>query len=294
MEGITLFIFGGVAEMHDEPPSASDEFLIAVVGPLSSFAMAAVFYGLYRLGNTAGWATAVTGVMGYLGLINLILAVFNLIPAFPLDGGRMLRAALWGWKGNLKHATRLASRIGQGFGILLIMLGVVRVLNGFFIGGMWFFLIGMFIQNAAKMSYQQLLTRRALEGEALERFMNRDPITVTSDTRLDDLVEDYIYRYHHKLYPVVDGDRLTGCITTRQVKAVPRDRWAGTTVGEVAEACSDENTIRPGADAVEALSRMHRNSAGRLMVVEDGHLEGIIALKDLLQFLSMRIELEED
>jgi len=294
MQGITLFIFGGVAEMHDEPPGAADEFLIAVVGPLSSFAMAAIFYGLYRLGSAAGWATAVTGVMGYLGLINLILAVFNLIPAFPLDGGRMLRAALWGWKGNLKRATRLASRIGQGFGILLIVLGVVRVLNGLFIGGMWFFLIGMFIQNAAKMSYQQLLTRRALEGEALERFMNRDPVTVTSDTRLDDLVEDYIYRYHHKLYPVVDDDRLTGCITTRQVKAVPRDRWGTTTVGELAEACSDENTIRPGADAVEALSLMHKNSAARLMVVEDHRLRGIIALKDLLQFLSMRIELEED
>jgi Zn-dependent protease len=290
MEGITLFIFGGVAEMSDEPPGAREEFLIAVVGPLASFAMAAVFYGLYRLGDGAGWTTAVTGVVGYLGMINLILAIFNLI----LDGGRILRAALWGWKGNLKRATRIASRIGEGFGILLIVLGVLRVLNGLFIGGMWFFLIGLFIQNAAKMSYQQLLTRRALEGEALQRFMNPDPVTVPPDTRLDRLVEDYVYRYHHKLYPVVDGDRLVGCITTRQVKATPRDRWGNTTVGELAEGCSAENTIAPTADAVDALARMHRNSTGRLMVVADGRLRGIIALKDLLQFLSMKIELEED
>jgi len=294
MQGITLFIFGGVAEMNDEPPGAREEFLIAVVGPLSSFAVAAVFYGLYRLGTGAGWGVAVTGVLGYLGMINIILAVFNLIPAFPLDGGRILRAALWGWKGNLKRATRIASRIGEGFGILLIVLGVLRVLNGFFIGGMWFFLIGLFIQNAAKMSYRQLLTRRALEGEALQRFMNPDPVTVTPDTRLDRLVEDYVYRYHHKLYPVVEGDRLVGCITTRQVKATSRDRWGDTTVGELAQGCSAENTIRPTADAVDALARMHRNGTGRLMVVEDGRLRGIIALKDLLQFLSMKIELEEN
>lgn len=293
MQGITLFIFGGVAEMNDEPASAGDEFAIAVVGPLSSFAMAAVFYGLYRLGNAAGWATAVTGVMGYLGMINLFLAVFNLVPAFPLDGGRMLRAALWGWKGNLKRATRIASRIGEGFGILLIAVGVLRVLNGLFIGGMWFFLIGLFIQNAAKMSYQQLLTRRALEGEALARFMNRNPVTVTPDITLERLVEEFIYRYHHKLYPVVDGDRLVGCITTRQVKETPRDRWPQTTVGELSQGCSAENTISPGTDAVEALARMHRNGAGRLMVVEGNRLQGIIALKDLLHFLSMKIELEE-
>jgi Zn-dependent protease len=145
MKGITLFIFGGVAEMNAEPTSARDEFIIAVVGPVSSFAMAAIFYGLNRLGETAGWPTTINGVMGYLGMINVILAVFNLVPAFPLDGGRILRAALWAWKGNLRWATRLASQFGQMFGLLLIALGILRVLGGFFVGGMWFFLIGLFI-----------------------------------------------------------------------------------------------------------------------------------------------------
>ncbi len=293
MKGITLFIFGGVAEMNEEPPSARDEFLIAVVGPISSFAMAAIFYGLNHLGEVAGWPTTISGVMGYLGMINVILAVFNLVPAFPLDGGRIMRAALWAWKGNLRWATRIASQFGEGFGLLLIALGVLRVLGGFFVGGMWFFLIGLFIRSAAKMSYQQLLTRRALEGESVQRFMNREPVTVSSATSVDRLVEDYIYRYHHKLYPVVDGERLIGCITTRQVKEVPRDQWSQKTVGELVEECSDENTIAPETDAVEALASMHRNRAGRLMVVKNERLLGIIALKDLLDFLSMKIELEE-
>jgi Zn-dependent protease/CBS domain-containing protein len=293
MQGITLFIFGGIAEMKEEPSSAKDEFLIAVVGPLSSFAMAAIFYLLYFTGGATGWSIPFTGIMGYLGMINLLLAIFNLAPAFPLDGGRILRAALWSWKKDLRWATRIASRFGEGFGLLLIALGILRVLNGFLIGGMWFFLIGLFIRSAARMSYQQLLTRRALEGESLRRFMNPEPVTVSPETTLDRLVEDYVYRYHHKLYPVVEGDRLLGCITTRQVKETPRERWPRTTVGEAAEKCGEENTITPDTDAVEALANMHRSGAGRLMVVEGGRLMGIIALKDLLDFLSMKIEFEK-
>ncbi len=293
MQGITLFIFGGIAEMKEEPASAKDEFLIAVVGPVSSFAMAGIFYLLYFMGGATGWSIPFTGVMGYLGMINLLLAIFNLAPAFPLDGGRILRAALWSWKKDLRWATRIASRFGEGFGLLLIALGILRVLNGYLIGGMWFFLIGLFIRSAARMSYQQLLTRRALEGESLRRFMNSEPVTVSPETTLDRLVEDYVYRYHHKLYPVVEGDRLLGCITTRQIKETPRERWPRTTVGEAAEKCGEENTITPDTDAVEALASMHRSGAGRLMVVEGGRLMGIIALKDLLDFLSMKIEFEK-
>ena len=192
MKGITLFIFGGVAEMNDEPRSARDEFWIAVVGPASSFAMAAVFYGIGRAAAVAGGSTALSGVLEYLGMINVFLALFNLVPAFPLDGGRVLRAALWAWKNNLKWATRVASAIGEGFSILLIVWGLIRLMNGFFIGGMWLFLIGLFIRNAAGASYQQLLLRRALEGEPLERFMNRKPVTVSPGTSLDRLVTEQL------------------------------------------------------------------------------------------------------
>jgi len=293
MKGITLFIFGGVAEMNEEPPGAKEEFWMALAGPVSSFVAAGVFYGLEGLGNAVGWPIYITAVVGYLALINFILAVFNLIPAYPLDGGRILRSILWGWKKNIRWATRISSQIGAGFGIALIILGVLRVLTGYFIGGMWFFLIGMFIRGAARMSYQQLLTRRALEGEPVRRFMNENPITVPPSITLDKLVEDYIYRHHHKLYPVAEDGRLTGCITTRQIKAIDRDEWPNTTAGQIARDCSEENTVSPETDAVNALATMQKNGASRMMVVSGGQLQGIISLKDMLDFLSMKIDFEQ-
>ena len=292
MKGITLFIFGGVAEMGDEPSSAKDEFLIAVVGPLSSIAIAVIFYGIYQLGRASGWPQAVIGVVAYLSMINGLLAVFNLVPAFPLDGGRILRSILWGWKGNLRWATRISSLIGGGFGIFLIIIGFVRIVSGNFIGGMWLGLIGLFIQSAAKMSYRQLITRKALEGEPLKRFMQTDPVTVPDSLTVNQLVENYIYRYHFKMFPVVNSNKLLGCVTTKQVKEIPREEWDQKTVGEVADRCSAENTIEPNADAVQALSAMRRNKASRLMVVENDQLVGIIALKDMLEFLSLKVELD--
>jgi Zn-dependent protease/CBS domain-containing protein len=292
MKGITLFIFGGVAEMGDEPPSAKVEFQIAIAGPLSSIAIALVFYGIFRLGAVSGWPAPFNGVVAYLAMINGILAVFNLVPAFPLDGGRILRSILWGWKNNLRWATRVASGIGAGFGIFLIVLGVFRILAGNFVGGLWFGLIGLFIHGAAKMSYQQLITRKALEGEPLRRFMNSDPVTVPPSATIDELVEDYIYRYHFKFFPVVNNGRLIGCVTTRQVKEIPREQWRQKTVEAVAVECSEDNTIEPEADAVKALSIMRRNNASRLMVVENDRLVGIIALKDMLEFLSLKVELD--
>jgi Zn-dependent protease/predicted transcriptional regulator len=292
MKGITLFIFGGVAEMGDEPPSAKAEFWIAVVGPLSSIAIAFIFYGLYRLGAHINWPEPVNGVIGYLAMINGLLAAFNLVPAFPLDGGRILRSALWGWNKNLRRATRIAAAIGGGFGIFLIILGVLRVVGGNFVGGMWLFLIGMFIQSAAKMSYQQLITRKALEGEPLQRFMNTNPVVVPASATVAQLVEDYVYRHHFKMYPVVNK-KLEGCVTTKQIKEVPRKEWPQITAGELAQKCTSENTITPQTDAVHALSQMRRNNVSRLMVVEEGKLVGIIALKDMLEFLSLKIELDE-
>jgi CBS domain-containing protein len=183
--------------------------------------------------------------------------------------------------------------VGAGFGIVLIVLGVFRVLGGNFIGGMWFFLIGWFIYSAAKMSYQQLLTRRALEGEPLKRFMKSDPVTVPESTTIDDLVEDYVYRYHYKFFPVVNSNKLVGCVSTKDIKEIPREEWTRRTVGDVAAQCSSDNTIEPDADAVQALSAMRRSDASRLMVVEDDNLVGIIALKDMLEFLSLKVELDE-
>ncbi len=291
MSGITLFIFGGVAEMTDEPPSPKAEFLMAGAGPLSSLVLGGVAFGVHQLlAGSAG--TAVLAVFDYLALINVLLALFNLIPAFPLDGGRMLRAVLWGRKGNIKWATRVTSSIGSGFGMVLIILGVLAFIRGNFIFGIWWFMIGMFLRGAAGQSYRQLVLRRALEGEPVRRFMSGDPVTVDPDTYVRDLVEHYIYRTHHKLYPVVDDGRLQGCVTLDRVKEIPREKWDWTRVGELASGCSEENTVGPEVDAMEALTRMRRHGVSRLMVVDNGKLVGILSLKDLVGFLSMKVELD--
>lgn len=293
MRGITLFIFGGVAEMTGEPPSPQSEFVIAAAGPAASFAIALACGGLYLAGNLEGWPAPVTAVLGYLSLLNGSLALLNLIPAFPLDGGRLLRALLWGWRGSLRWATQVSAGIGSGFGLLLIGLGVISVLNGA-LWGVWLFVLGLFVRNAATASYQQLLLRRTLEGEPVSRFMHPDPVTVPRAISVLELVQSYIYRYHFKMFPVVDdAGRLLGCVTSRHVRSLPREEWERQTVGSLADRCSPENTIQAGTDAMEALSRMSRTGTSRLMVVDGDRLLGILSLKDLLRFFSLKVELEE-
>jgi len=292
MKGITLFIFGGVAEMSDEPPSARAEFLMAIAGPLAGILIGVLFYAVYLIGTASAWPKPLNGVLGYLGVINGLLAGFNLMPAFPLDGGRVLRSILWGAKGNLRWATWISSRIGSGFGFVLIGLGVIRVLYGNFIGGMWLFLIGMFLQGTARASYQQVLTRGALIGEPVWRFMRPDPVTVPPWISIEQLVADYIYRYHYKMFPVVESEKLLGCVTTSQVKEIPREQWDDITVGEIVLKCSPQNTIGSDEDAIRALSIMRANGSSRLMVVRGDRLVGVIALKDMLGFLSLKAELK--
>jgi CBS domain-containing protein len=233
-------------------------------------------------------------VLGYLATINAMLVVFNMIPAFPLDGGRVLRSILWKWKDDLQQATRIASQIGSAFGIVLIVVGVVSIMSGEFIGGLWWVLIGMFLRSAAQMSYQQVLVRRALRGEPVWRFMQREPRTVPPWVTLSEFVDDYVYRYHHKMFPVTQEDQLVGCVNTRQLRDIPREQWPMMRIEDILRPCSPENTIHPNEDAVSALARLHRVGESRLMVVERNRLLGIITLRDLLRFLAAKIELSAD
>ncbi|MGO8865682.1 MAG: site-2 protease family protein [Alphaproteobacteria bacterium] len=292
IRGITLFIFGGVAEMSDEPPSAKAEFWMALAGPAASILLALSAWALSGLGAEAGLPEPVTAVVGYLALINAVLAVFNLVPAFPLDGGRVLRAALWWRKGDIVAATRTAARAGSTFALVLMGLGVLQVVTGNFVGGIWFFLIGMFLRSAAQGSYMDILTRGMLAGAPVRRFMTRDPVTVPSGITLQALVEDYVYAHHHEQFPVVDGERLIGSVGVRQLKATPRESWPHRTVAETAEPSSDANTVDAETDAAKALSLMTRTGRSRLLVTERGRLVGILALKDLMALLSLKIELE--
>lgn len=288
MEGITLFIFGGVAEMTSDPPNPKAEFWVAVGGPLVSLVLAVALTLLFAM---LSWPATVGPVIQYLGFINGLLLVFNLVPAFPLDGGRVLRSILWATWGSLRRATRTASRIGAAFGWFLIGLGIFHLLSGYVVSAIWWALLGFFVRQAATMGYQQVIVRKLLEGHPVSRFMNDAPITINPDHTLEQVVENYVYRHGYKFYPVLSGRDLVGCITVSAIKDTPRDKWGGMATREIMRPVGNDITIAPDADAMEALERMHRGQLSRLLVVRDNQLEGVLTLKDLMRFLAMKIEL---
>lgn len=292
VRGITLFLFGGVSELGDEPASASTEFLMAIAGPIVSFVLGIGFALLAWAGYHGSWSPPLVMILGYLAFINLLVLAFNLIPAFPLDGGRVLRSILWGATGNLQQATYWASIAGQAFAWLLIVWGVVQFFTGNWLGGIWSGLIGLFLKNAAQSGYDQVLIRQALQGEPVRRFMNSQPIVVPPSLDLLHWVEDYVYRFHRKVFPVASDGRLEGVIATQALTQVPRGEWGQHTVGELMRRDLNTVSIRPEADALMALSQMQRTGLSRLLVTENGQLVGIITLKDMLNFLNLKLELE--
>ncbi len=293
MKGITLFIFGGVAHMEEEPPNPKSEFFMAIVGPLSSLVLALLLYGAMQGGKAVGWPEPASGIVGYLSFINVLLAIFNMVPAFPLDGGRVFRSALWAWTGDIHWATRLAARFGSGFGIILMVLGGFNFFTGNFVGGLWYALIGFFLYGAAGQTYQQMLVNRALHGESVRRFMSPDPVTVPPDLSVQSLVDDYLYRYLHDMFPVLDGTKVMGCVSKKHVGKLSRVEWPNKSVADIMEACSPEKTVQADRDAAKALAQMIKTRSSRLLVLEGDRLVGVIVLKDLLKYLSFRIDLEE-
>jgi Zn-dependent protease/CBS domain-containing protein len=292
ISGITLFLFGGVSELGDEPRSAGTEFLMAVAGPLVSAVLAVLFWGVAVVGYQGGWPHPVVIVLGYLASINAVVLVFNMVPAFPLDGGRVLRSILWGATGSVRRATRWASYAGQAFAWVLITWGVLQFFSHNWVSGMWSALIGIFLNGAARSGYQQVLIRQALQGEPVRRFMNTNPIVVPPSLDLLHWVDDYVYRYHHRAFPVASDGQLEGVVTTQALGQIPRGEWAAHTVGEVMAHDLQAVTIAADADALEALSKMQRSGVSRLLVTEGGRLTGIVSLRDLLRFLNLKLELE--
>jgi Zn-dependent protease/predicted transcriptional regulator len=292
MRGITLFVFGGVAEMGGEPQSPKIEFLMAVAGPLASIVLGFIFRAI-QVAATGIWPVPVVGVFTYLAWINWILAIFNLIPAFPLDGGRVLRAALWHRTQDLARATEIASKIGSGFGILLMAFGFYQLFVGDLVGAIWYFLIGLFLRNASRASFEQVLLREALQGEPVRRFMRPHPIAVAADMSIRQLVEDYLYRYDFQVYPVVEqSDHLVGCVSTQDIRKVPKEEWEQHRVSEVSTPCSDKNTISPDADALNALSKIQATGGDSLLVTDRDHLLAVISPRDVMNFLAAKLQLQ--
>jgi Zn-dependent protease len=292
MNGITLFVFGGVAEMEGEPATPRSEFLMASAGPLVTVVLIAFFGSLTFLGIFPDEAKPAQLVCWNLWIVNLGVLIFNLVPAFPLDGGRVLRSFLWWMTGNLRRATHEATLIGQGFAFFLIAVGLLNLFSGSVVSGIWLGLIGLFLNKAAQSGYSAVLLRQALTGEPVSRFMNRKPIIVPPGINLREWVDDYVYRYHRKMFPVVANEQLEGVISTVALSDIPRHHWDQHTVAEAMRRDLDALSITPRTDAMHALAQMQSTGASRLLVVEEGHLVGIVSLKDLLRFFHLKLELE--
>ncbi len=287
---ITLFLFGGVAQIAKDPPTPAAELLVAVAGPLVSLALGGVFAAAHPL--AAG--SALGAIIAYLAWVNTGLAGFNLIPGFPLDGGRMLRALVWRVTGSLERATLIASRAGQLVAVVLIAAGVLGAFAGSVTLGLWLILLGWFMDTGAQASYQQVLMREALGRVRVGDIMTREVHTVDPGVTLDQLVSDYFLPHKHGGFPVMWGDRLLGIITLHDVKDIPRARRATTTVREAMTPLSRLRTVRPSASAYDAFARMAHDRIGRLLVIDsEGTLVGILTRSDLLHVMRVRVELED-
>lgn len=292
IKGITLFIFGGMSQTKSEPGTPKAEFWMAIAGPLTSFAIAGMLYAVTYAGNAANWAPPVLALTGYLASINLILAIFNLVPGFPLDGGRVLRSALWSWTDNFEKATRYASYIGQGFGYLLIAFGAFSLFTGQFIGGVWLAFIGWFLTSAAKSSYEQVLMREALSGVGVERVMTTDAPTVSPKTTVDDFVHNYLMREDYPCYPVVEeNDDVDGIVSLEEVRTVPQDRWSTTTVEEIAQPVDEELRVDRDDNAWDALLKLASENARRLLVMHGKKLEGTVTQENILRLIRTKMQL---
>ena len=291
VEGITLFIFGGMARMRLEAEDPRDEFQIAVVGPLSSLAIAGLFAMVWWLGRLAGWSPAIAVAAGYLAFLNALLAVFNLMPGFPLDGGRLFRALVWQATGDVTKATRWATAGGRWFGYLLMAFGALQLFAGAVLGGMWLIFIGWFLQNAAGMSLRQFVVRNLLEGVGAREIMTANPDAVPADLPLQELVDTHFLRKRHQAFPVVEGGRPVGLVTLQHVKRLARQEWPAKRVSDVMKR-AEGIVVSPWESVSRVIEIMQEAGERRVLVARDGRLIGLISASDVAAWLQHEEEVE--
>jgi Zn-dependent protease/CBS domain-containing protein len=288
VRNITLFIFGGVAQITEEPDRPVKEFTMAIAGPLSSLLIAVFFGTWWLLFRTVSQPLAALG--RYLAVINAFLAIFNMIPGFPLDGGRVLRAVIWATTGNLRKATRVASLTGQIFAFLLIFFGLRLIFVGNYRNGLWLIFIGWFLHSAAVRGYHQVLVREMLRGLQAEDLMTRDFETVSGSLPLQELVEDHILGRHLHTFVVADGGQLEGIISLGDIKKVPRDQWASTTVRQAMIPREELVIISPQDDGNVVLRRLVERDLGQLPVIDNNRVVGVLYRSHILRRLKTRME----
>jgi Zn-dependent protease/CBS domain-containing protein len=284
IDGITLWLFGGVSQFKTRFPSAGAEFRIAIAGPLVSLVLGVVFV----LIAFAGLPSAVDGVAAWLGYINLALLVFNLIPALPLDGGRVLRGALWRIKGDLGWATRIAADIGRGFAYLFIGLGIAMFIFEGSFSGAWLAFIGWFLLQAATAEARYVATEAALDGLRVRDLMVRKPVTVNGDLTVGRFMDEVARSRRFTTYPVVDAERPIGLLAFSSVAALPRSEWDTRRVRDAMIPLDRVPLLTKDATAVDALTALSAPTSNRGLVVENGHLAGLLSITDLTRALEMR------
>ncbi len=289
VKSITLFIFGGVATISREASKPLTELIMAAAGPVSSLLIAAFFGLVWLVGR--GISEPVAALGSYLAEINLILAVFNLIPGFPLDGGRIFRALAWALTGNFSGATRIASWVGQVIAVLMIFGGLVIAFQGDWGNGLWLAFIGWFLDNAAVQTYRQTMLREALRGLTAGDVMDCNCPQVDDATSLDELVHNHILRQSRRCFLITDGGRLRGMVTMHNIKGVPKDRWATTTVAQVMTPFDGLKTVDVHEEANRVLELMDEEDINQMPVVDGGQLVGLIGRDNLLHFIRTRAEL---
>jgi Zn-dependent protease/predicted transcriptional regulator len=309
VRSITLFLFGGISNIQREPDSPSSEFWMALVGPLTSIVIGAILVILATIrvgtmGNAVSNPSQVIAELGptftlvaWLGSINVTLGLFNLIPGFPLDGGRILRSLLWAATDNLKRATRWASWAGQGIAWLMIIAGIAMTfgLSIPFFGtglssGLWLALIGWFLNNASAQSYRRVVIQGILEDVPVARIMRDCPPTVRSDISIDSLVHDHVMKTDDHAFPVIDDGQLVGIVTLEDIRSVEREEWNEKRVGDIMTNSDQVITISSEEDAAEALNRLRSRDVRQLPVMENGQLTGCLRRRDIVKWLQLETE----
>ena len=281
---VTLFLFGGVSQMEEEPHSPGRELVMALAGPATSVLVGSACFGASLWLRAAGAPDVLWVPLDYLALINWSLAVFNMLPGFPLDGGRVLRAIIWGVTKDLLKATKWASRAGQALGMVLIAIAVMGVLRGTF-NLVWLALIGWFLANAAAGAYQQQVIRSRLAEVPLQRIMSSPAELAPADMSLEDMAHSYFLGGRHTRYPVVSEGRVIGLVDLARVNAIPRAQWPELTVGEIAARDLADVIANPRTTVDAVLPRLEPGGPGAILVVEEGRLAGIVTRSDVIRLV---------
>lgn len=290
VEKITLFLFGGMAQIEKEPETPYGELIMAIAGPAASFVVAAIFGVIWFFTKNIA---LVREPVGYLAIVNIVLGVFNILPGYPLDGGRILRSIIWKVTGNLERATFIASTVGRVIGFMVIAVGIFFILTGNFLNGVWLAFIGWFIQSSAQMGYRQLIFETSIKGIKVRDIMNENIVNVTKDITIQDLVDDYFMKYKFGRFPVIEDEktqRFIGVISLHDIKGVSKEEWPEVKIGDIVKSVSESEKVDMSMEISDAIKKMGKNDLGHLVVMSGDKLRGIITKSDVMRFIRIRSE----